>query len=366
MSSSFLDYLFHSACRTRALLFSPFSTMDVLYDEIEQLLQSCGFNSAAVPVFEADINETERVMVFAHTIVKDELKNLGSVLKGLKVEVSDRRFCYSLALFVVVERLSGIPVDVEHRHCAWASCEYSIGGGPDFFSSSPSDFMLNAHRMLRVCKCCSEAKVACKKDGVGDCERCVQLGVECAAGPGEAQERRVRMYRLVKNELLHTLNAVHQYVIVTHSRRLKDNIMAAARVEQLQTHVLTNTLPSWNFELEAQLKHYADGFQSVVMENGIIKIDQEKQMDEWWGYEMQMNHMKKEELRSLVSPHLGMYRPEEAVLFIDHAMRKPGELFFRDDCILNKAFEPVSVRIMVLVAVIAPACIRVTLGWKKP
>lgn len=364
-TTPFLDYLFESVCRTRALLFASFSITDVLYDTTTELLQYCGFQYPPVPVLEALVGETERIMVFAEGLGAEELKNLEAVLRGLGVETSDRRLCYSRALLVVVDRVSGIPVNVEPRHCWWASSEYNIGGGPDFFNSVPINFMANAHRLLKACHACSEKKGKCRKTELGNCTRCVNMGINCVAGPTEAYARRRETHKIVKSQLP-MLNAVHQYVVVTHGRRLNEQIMAAAQVERLLAHVLANTLPSWNHEMELRVQEYSDSFQDVAIEDGKIRVDREKGMEEWWGYEKAEEGMSRDARRTLISPHLGMCSSQDAILFIDHALRKPGELFFRDDCILNRAFRPVNVRIMVVAAIVAPARIRITLGWKKP
>lgn len=365
IDTSFLDYIFNSVCRTRALLFTPFSTSDVLYDGIDQLLQSCGFQYPSTPVFETPVGETERIMVFAEGKGSQELKNLESVLRGLDVDMTHWRCNYSRALFVVVDRVSGVPVNVEHQHCWWASNLYSIGGGREFFMHGPQDFMLNGHQLLKACQACSAGKSKCRRDGVGDCSRCVKLGIDCTAGPMESVARRRDAHKVVKSQL-HMLCAIHQYVIVTHGRRLNEQIMAAAQVERLLAHVLAHQMPSWNHDVELSMLGYADSYQCVAIEDGRLSIQQEKEMEAWWGYEQALESMTRDERRALISPHLGMCSPNSAILFIDHALRRPGELFYRDDCILDRAFVPVSVRIMVVAAVISSARIRISLGWKKP
>lgn len=365
MDTHFLDYIFQSVCRTRALLFTPFSTSDVLFGSIDELLQGCGFQYPSMPIVESLVGENERIMVFGEGVGATELKNLESVLLGLDVDMAHRRCNFSRALFVVVDRLSGVPINVEHRHCWWASSEYSVGAGPDFFNHKPDDFMVCSHQLLKACKECAAAKNKCCKNGMGGCSRCVKESAQCIAGPMEATARRRNIYKTAKAQL-HVLCAIHQYVIVTHGRRLNGQIMAAAQVEMLLGHVLANQLPSWNQETEFKLLGYADSYQCVSLEDGHVTIKDEKDMEGWWGYESADDSMGRENRRTLICPHLGMVTPKAAILFIDHALRKPGELMFRDDCILNRAFESVSVRIMVVAAVIAPARIRITLGWKKP
>lgn len=365
MEPCFLDYLFRSVCRTRAVFFAPFCVRDVLYDTLPKLLDSCGFRYPPVPVLEVDISSEERIMVFGEGAGQDELKNLHAVLEGLNVHVSDRRFNYSRALLVVVDRLSRVPVNVERRHCRGAISEYNIGGGPDFFDSAPVDFMVSRHRLLRACRPCATGKNRCVRDDGGDCSRCAKSGTECLAGPLEGVERRRSMHKAVKGQL-HTLTALHQYVIVTHGRRLNEQLMAAAHAERLLGYVLANVLPCWNHEVELKLQEYADSVQLVIIENGKVNIAVEQNMGEWWGYESVDAGMTREDRRAIVAPHLGMSDSLDAMLFIDHAMRSPGELFFRDECLLNRSFLPVSVRIMVVVAVVGPARIWVHLGWKKP
>lgn len=366
MTPDFLDYIFESVCRSRALLFTPFTTTDVLYDSIDQLLSSCGFVYPSMPVLEADINETERIMVFAEGLRGvDELKNLECALRGLNIHVDDRRFMYERALFVVVDRLSRVPVNVEHRHCVWASFDYNIGGGPNFFECRPVDLMVNQHSMLRACAPCIRSKSRCRRGRLMECVRCTKLGIECEVGPYEATERRRLMHKLVKSEL-HTLCAVHQFVILTHGRRLGEQVSSAAHMNRLTSFVHERVPPCWNHECELKLMDYADSLQVVTIEDGIVTIRAERAMEEWWGYERVDAGMMKEDRRSVVTPHLGMARPYDAGMFLDHAMRRPGELFFRDECILNRRFEPVSVRIMAIVAVIAPGRFWMHLGWKKP
>lgn len=361
-----MDYIFESVCRTRALLFTPFNTRDVLYDTTEQLLQSCGFVYPAVPVLEALVSETERVMIFAEGRSGDDvLRNLEASLSGMNVDVSDRKMCYEKALMVVVDRVSGIPINVDHRHCWWVASQYNIGAGPDFFSSKPLDFMVNAHRFLKACMECTSHKTRCIKTASGECRRCVKGGLECEAGPMEAIGRRRGIHRKVKSEL-GILSAIHQYIIVTHGRRLHEQIMAAGQVERLLVHVTANVRPAWNMELEMQFQAYADSFQIVTIEDGKLRVDEEKEMSEWWGYECLDEKMPRDDRRAIISPHLGMCHYEDAIMFIDHALRKPGELFFRDECLMNRSFKPVSVRIMVVAAIMSPTCVHIALGWKKP
>lgn len=326
---------------------------------------SCGFKYPSVPMLEVDINGTERVLVFAEGLnCADELKNLHCVLRGLNVHVADRRFLYERALFVVVDRLSRMPLNVERRHCEWASFEYSIGGGPDFFEHRPNDFMLNQHSRLRACAQCIAARCRCCGNQM-ECVRCVKLDMECKVGPYEAQERRRRMYKLMKGHV-EILSAIHQYVIFTHGRRLGEQAAPAARVDRLRAYVHERVPPQWNHECEIKLEAYADSLQVVTIEDGILTIRVERDMGDWWGYERVVEGMTKEDCRAVVTPHLGMARPYDAGMFIDHAMRKPGELFFMDACLLNRRFEPMSVRIMVVVAVISPGRFWVHLGWKRP
>lgn len=373
LNMDFLDHIFQSVCRTRALLFSsPFSITDVLYDTKEQLLQSCGFIYPAMPVMEVDVSETDRVQIFAEGLCNVELKNLETTLKSLDVNVSDRRFCYEKALMVVVDRVSGIPINVEYWHCKWVSSEYNLRAGPDFFGpeSGPADMLVNGHSFFSTCVQCKSNHGKCHK-AMGGCKRCTRLGLECEAGETEASHRRRLVHASAKRDLS-MLCADHQHVIVSYARRVNElRIMNGECAERLTLFVLAQRMVdgrfhgSWDCGLEQRMVEYADAAQYVVFESGNMTITDLKSADEWWGYE-DGEKMKKDDRRAVINPHLGMREMSDAVMFIDHAFRSPGQLFYRDECVLNKKFKPVSVRLMAIVSIISEVRVAITLGWKKP
>jgi hypothetical protein len=344
----------------------------VLYDSIDQLLASCGFVYPAMPVLEADVGECDRVLIFAEGLCKGELENLEFILTDLGVNVSDRRFCYERALMVIVDRVSRIPINVEYWHCKWASNEYNMHAGPDFFSigSGPMDMLVDGHAFLSTCVQCKNNKGHCHK-AVGGCKRCTRLGLECEAGSTEASHRR-RLAHSYAKRVLHVLCADHQLVIATCSRRGDEKgIMNAGYTMRLSSFVRDQRMVggmwigAWDLELENKMVEYADAAQRVVFEDGQMIITDMKDSAEWWGYEDGVD-MKRDDRRAVVNPHLGMRDVSDAIVFIDHAFRSPGQLFYRDVCVLNKQFKPVSVRIMAIVSIITEKRVSITLGWKKP
>lgn len=396
----------HFEDKARGLLITPFFMQEFKYSTIDDILGPLKFLSTA-PTFACDINDFERLIVYADGEGHYELKNLRRLLEANGVYVNDRRFTYTRVVVQIVNRLSGIPVDIDHQHCPWASSEYNISRGMDIFETWPMDNQPNCHALLKACHQCSGRRKGCNYAKAvvvpcGDCARrgrtcpyasgkrvcigCHDKGLDCVAGPCEENERRQTAFRVAKEDV-HVLCALHQFVLGTRCLRLGKKMLAASQIRALDGYLQRE--PVRNIDMEAKIFMYSSAFQRVAIVDGQLLVDHQRdhesedqsKLGEWWGFEVadESGHVEPHEF---IAPHLGFPHPHDALVFIDHILASPGDVFYRDLCVFNKAFKPVSVRIMGIAGVAfaekglriggvevqkkGSRVVYISLGWNKP
>lgn len=399
-----LDYYLNFEHRARGLLVTPFCMQDFMYTSIEDILVPLQFTTTT-PTFVCDLNEFERMLVYTQGEGKYELKNLRRLLEVNGVNVKDRVFVYEQVVVQIVNRLSGIPIDVDREHCPWASSDYNVAAGVNIFETWPADNQPNNHRPLKACYSCSCRRKGCNyrkapddecgacgsnpctyTPDKGECFACHSRGVKCVMGPCEQRERCEVAFKLAKSDM-HVLTPLHQFVLATCSvAAKKKGAFPSKRLADLGAFLDEHCPIYRNKYLEDKIFIYSSAFQRVAILDGKMVVDfqrdhysQDKsKIGEWWGFEQPDENTPP---YACIAPHLGFPHPHDALVFMDHILGSPGDVFYRDMCILNKRFEPVSARIMGIAGVEIAGeglviggrrvdrgsrVLYISLGWNKP
>jgi hypothetical protein len=365
MTMDYLDFLHSSVTKTRALLFTPFETRAVYFHTLDELFGECGIDDR-VPRIQLAKGGT-RMDVYAGVTSSLRLGNLWHFMNSNGFDTRNVGTHYQCAVVVAFERLSGqhvdVSVDIHPSAFPWASLVINYVEDDRFFETWPDDMMVDPHFLMVICKRCKGNKMRCTRVGM-PCNSCSRAGVECEPSDAEMEKRRRESHKVAcKN--VDVLCAVHQYIINMHGRLQRHKLHADATMNELRVHMLNHLVPGWNVGNETSLKGYADSYQHVKIQDGVMMLLDEKAMEDVWGFELDKFSDKRDKI-SVICPHLGMHDASHAYMLLDHAYKRPGELFYLDMCILTRGFRPVSRRVMCIASVITPHNVEVVLGWKAP
>lgn len=365
MTMDYLDFLHSSVTKTRALLFTPFETRAVYFHDLNELLGEHGIHDR-VPRIQLATGGT-RMDVYTGPTSSIRLGNLWHFMENNGFDTVNVGTHYKCALVVAFERLSGqhvdLGVDINPSAFPWASLVIKYVEDPSFFQTFPEDSMVDPHFLAVICKRCKGNKMRCVRVGM-PCNSCARAGVDCEASEKESEKRRRECHKAVCRSV-DVLCAVHQYIVNMHGRLQRHKLHPDATMNELRVHMLNHLVPGWNLGNETSLKAYADSYQHVKIQDGVIMLLDDKAMEDVWGFELEDFPDKRDKI-AVISPHLGMHDTKHAYMLLDHAYKRPGELFYLDMCILTRGFVSVSRRVMCIASVITPHNVEVVLGWKCP
>lgn len=365
MDLSFLDHLTTTTDTVAALLFLPFVTKIIYFESLVALLAEY-FPNPCNPHLQLPVHGHRfwnQVDIYVGDQSPIRLGNLWRFLDFNKLDTVNVGTCYTFAIAVGRNRLSGMEVDIPPSGFPWVSDFFGIVDNPFFFVTRPQPNMRNPHVLRLTCRTCKLAKKRCLREGM-PCNTCHKACIPCVPNQDEDQRRR----RETANECrknIDVLCPLHQYTINLFVRRCHgDSPLAATSMAALGAYVQTNTLFQDNTSLEIAVKEYVNSYQKVAFVEGELRLVEEKEMTMIWGFEVGNRWTHKLDKISLVTPHLGMHKPLDAYSLIDAALGNPGELFYVDLCVLDKAFEPRAVRIVALGATHSATHVQILLGWK--
>lgn len=366
MTSDFLGHLSSTATKTVALLFLPFTTKMVYYECVASLVGEV-FGDQRQPDLQIPVANRptlDRLDIYVGDPSGIRLSNLWRFLDFNEITTVNSRLNYTMALVVGVNVVHDVYVDIPISAFPWPSGFYSVQQDHRFFLTAPEDGLVNPHAMASICQTCKAAKKRCVRTGLV-CNSCIFSNIECLPGVDEAQKRRNQVGLLARRNV-DTLCPIYQYTINIFLRLHSDTLHPAHTVASLGNFLLSTTQPSRNVHAEHSLEFYADSLQHVVIMSGNIHVLKEERMEDIWGFEVAGGLQNRRYRSSLITPHLGMHSPVDAYSLIDAALGTPGEIFYRDMCILTRSFEARSARIMAVGIVLSPVHVEILLGWKFP
>lgn len=344
----------------------PFETRAVHFDTLDELFAECKINDR-VPRIQLTTSGGIRMDVYTGVTSSTRLGNLWHFMNMTGFDTRNVGTHYESAVVVAFERLSGFHVDLGVEVCAftypWTNLVIDYVEDVRFFETCPEDAMVNPHSLMVICKRCKSNKMRCARLGM-PCGSCGKSGVVCEASGSEAEKRRRESHKLACKHV-DVMCAVHQFVINMHGRVQKQKLHPDVTMNELRVYLLTNLVSGWDVGKETNMKAYAESYQHVKIQDGALMLLDSKAMEDVWGYETD-SFLDKRDKIAAINPHLGMKDMNLAHTLIDHALKRPGELFYLDTCILTRGFVPVSRRVMAIASVITAHNVEIVLGWKSP
>lgn len=368
MDDSFIDHLESTLPKMMAMLFLPFQTKIVHYENLESLLMEYFSTTAINPVARYPMDGRcglDQINLYAGRSTSVRLGNLWRFLDFNGVNTINVGVCYDMVVVVGRNVLSDLEVDIPISRYPWLRHYYNhiIHGGARFFMTFPEDGLVNTHSLRSTCSTCKQNKKRCVRGGL-TCFACTSANVVCVYGVDEAQKRRRESHAALRKNV-DILCVTFQYIINLFSRRYGDGLHPANVVSNLAS-TLHDTIPVFNLQLEESVMFYADSFQHVAIMGGEISITRETRMDELWGFESPDEFQNRRDKTAVIAPHLGMVDPLDAYSLLNAAFDSPGELFYRDMCLVTRDFKGKSARIMAIAGTFGASHVTILLGWKFP
>lgn len=355
-----------SGVRVMALFFVPFLTR-ILYFDARYLLAmlskyfkpgECSRARFSMP----HMGALDCVDIYAGKPSDLPLGNLITFLDANRLDVRNVGAKYEMAIAVGFNSLSGVPVDIPYSAYPWASHLFGVSSHPGIWDTPVEDAMLNPHRFQLTCNWCKKMRTKCVRIGVS-CDACESKGMDCQPNAQEATHRR-REFAKAARDSIDVLCALHQYTINLVWRNAGETLMSQVVVRELGEYLDKNVVLVRNVYAESLVKTKCDAFQEVAVNSGVISHVDSFKAGGLWGFES--GFRSRNDKLSVITPHFGLSSPVMAYSLIDNALQFPGEVFYVDVCILTKAWEAVSARIMILASVMSRSDIRILVGWKYP
>ena len=352
-----------------ALLFLPFVTRVIYYDSLIALLAEYfpGSTTSSSPRFDITLKRggpVDRVDIYVGEVSRIKLGNLCRFMSFNGADTINVGTSYTIAIAVGVNSFTGIDLDIPSSAYPWMVEMYSVQRDAIFFTTSPPRDLVNCHRLITTCSNCKSVKRRCLRSGLS-CSSCSRSDTPCIAGRDEADRRR-RVVAVEARVNIDTMCAIHQYTMNLFLRVNGNHIFSGEMMKALGDFLDTDLVPMRNVFAEVNMKTYSDCFQEVTIANGVVRVTDRYRDSNVWGFEADDKFFTKKDRMAVISPHLGMATAYDACSLIDSALNLPGEIFYRDMCLLDKQFKPISARIMAVGAVFSPIHVQVVLGWKFP
>lgn len=353
--------------KTMALLFLPFSTKVIYYDHLDDMLSDFFVAPVAPSVQLSALGShapMDQIDIYVGEACNNRLGNLWRFLRYNNLDFINVGTSYTMAIAIGRNVTTGVYVDIPLSAFPWMSDRYGLIFDYSFFDTVPDEIQTNNHRLLGACMRCKSSKRRCVRTHLA-CSSCLDSGSECRAGADEAQRRRWGSAAYIRSNI-YVMCAIHQYTINLFLRANGHFLFATEAVSALGTKLNEEIVAVQNVQMESAIKTYADAFQEVSIYMGAVQIMDRCNDDELWGFQIESASTNSKDVISSISPHLGMTSPMDACSLIDSALNSPGDMFYRDICILDRAFKPRSARVMTLAAVISPRHVEILVAWKFP
>lgn len=345
------------------LLFVPFETKVVYFDDLDALLNT--YPVGRQPTYTFDWSGKQLggfVDIYTGSVGCCDLGNMRCFMEHNGQVTINTGLKFNLAIAVGRCR-TGVVMDIPYSAFPWP-CKYFVStDAADFWSTRPSDGLVNPHSLRATCDPCRVARKACVSTEI-DCDLCLRRGIRCVPNAKEGEKRRRAMYQHMKNKM-DILSPIYQYTADQVRRRGTACGRKQPDACALNNHLIVHLQPRKNFWGEFEMKTRVDSFQEVCVRNGILELVSERNCASLWGFETG-KFVHKSDRQSVMFPHLGMHHPEDAYSLIDTALRYPGEIFWQDMCLLDRSFTPISRRIMAMGSVTDKDCVGIILGWMSP
>lgn len=346
------------------LLFVPFETKVVYFDDLDALLSTHAVGRHPTYTFDwCDKALGGFVDIYTGDVGWCELDNMRCFVNHHQESSVNIGFYFNVAIAVGRSPVGDVVMDIPYSAFPWP-CKYFVTtDAMDFWSTRPSDGLVNPHTLRATCDPCRVARKACTSTQI-ECDLCLRRGIRCVPNAKEGEKRRRAMYHHMKSKM-GVLSAIYQYTADMFLRRATGYGRKQVEMAALGRHLTANLQPLKNFRGEFEFKTRVDAFQEVSVVNGTLKIVSERNCASLWAFEGE-KFKQKSDRQSVIFPHLGMHHPEDAYSLIDTALRFPGEIFWQDMCILDRSFVPISRRVMAIGSVTDKDHIGIILGWMSP
>jgi hypothetical protein len=367
MTFSSTEELEAFSTKTMALLFTPFHTKIVYYESLVDLLAE-HFPSSIQPSarYPMDgVSGLDQVDVYSGEVTGVRLGNMWRFLDYNGINTINVGLCYDKVLVVGRNLIADLEVDIPISRFPWlrAHYNYSIHGDANFFLGFPEKDLFNYHRLLVSCVNCRKAKKRCNRQGLV-CGHCTNMNMSCDAVPEEGPRRNRESYAGLRKDV-DILCPMYQYTINLFGRRYGDGIYHTNVVAALANQ-LVGVIPVTNRTLVDSIVFHCNSYQNVSIMAGEIRVVESRNVEDLWGFDVDVRGSRKRDKMTMISPHLGMHTPHDAYSLINSILETPGEIFYRDTCIVTRKFKAQSVRLMAMAEIYAANHVMILLGWRFP